>query len=134
MGLDLGLDGASAVDGLLDQAAPDLRSSPDTANPVDLGRVPDLPAPIDSDGDGLEDADDLCPCAADPSNADSDGDGAGDVCDGSPDLWQARLVSQRLLAVGGHALNELNDLHSQAGAARHRASGDGLYLEGRLSL
>jgi len=35
----------------------------------------------DSDGDGIEDACDLCPNVSDPGQDDSDGDGLGDACD-----------------------------------------------------
>jgi len=35
----------------------------------------------DQDGDGVCDADDDCPLAADPDQADADGDGIGDACD-----------------------------------------------------
>jgi hypothetical protein len=39
----------------------------------------------DSDGDGICDADDLCPSTPDPLNNDSDGDGIGDACDDDDD-------------------------------------------------
>ncbi|MFZ9888975.1 MAG: thrombospondin type 3 repeat-containing protein, partial [Myxococcota bacterium] len=41
----------------------------------------------DQDGDGIADADDNCPTAANVSQGDADGDGQGDVCDadGDPD-------------------------------------------------
>ncbi len=39
----------------------------------------------DSDGDGICDAEDLCPNTYDPLNNDSDGDGMGDVCDDDDD-------------------------------------------------
>ncbi len=35
----------------------------------------------DADGDGVGDADDVCPTVADPAQADLDGDGVGDRCD-----------------------------------------------------
>ena len=37
----------------------------------------------DTDGDGVNDTDDNCPCTSNPDQKDSDGDGAGDVCDDS---------------------------------------------------
>lgn len=41
--------------------------------------------PVDSDGDGIEDAADNCPNAANPEQTDTDGDGAGDACDDNDD-------------------------------------------------
>jgi hypothetical protein len=39
------------------------------------------PTIIDSDGDGVADADDNCPNVANPDQADTDGDGTGDACE-----------------------------------------------------
>lgn len=43
-------------------------------------------APVghDEDGDGIDDACDVCPQIADPAQADTDGDGVGDACDPNP--------------------------------------------------
>jgi len=40
---------------------------------------------IDTDGDGVCDADDNCPAVVNPNQSDRDGDGVGDVCDNCPD-------------------------------------------------
>ena len=44
-------------------------------------------APVghDEDGDGIDDACDVCPHLANPDQADRDGDGVGDLCDPHPD-------------------------------------------------
>lgn len=39
---------------------------------------------VDSDGDGISDAQDNCPNTANPDQSDFDGDGVGDVCDNCP--------------------------------------------------
>ena len=51
-------------------------------------------APIghDEDGDGVDDACDVCPHRPDPDQADRDGDGVGDACDPAPDVARQRLV------------------------------------------
>jgi Thrombospondin type 3 repeat len=41
--------------------------------------------PLDTDGDGIPDADDNCPTAFNPDQADNDGDGIGNACDSTPD-------------------------------------------------
>lgn len=40
--------------------------------------------PPDTDGDGVPDAEDVCPGVPDPAQTDGDADGRGDVCDGCP--------------------------------------------------
>ena len=39
------------------------------------------PEAIDTDSDGILDADDNCPAVANPNQQDADDDGAGDACD-----------------------------------------------------
>ena len=45
-----------------------------------------VPVGHDEDGDGIDDACDVCPHIANPDQADRDGDGVGDVCDPNPDM------------------------------------------------
>ncbi len=40
---------------------------------------------LDTDGDGIPDAEDNCPAVPNPEQEDTDGDGVGDVCDSCPD-------------------------------------------------
>jgi rhodanese-related sulfurtransferase len=64
---------------------------------------------VDSDGDGIHDDLDVCPCDADPEQADSDRDGTGDLCDAdTPDQvfthtdissWQAQELLESGLPV-----------------------------------
>jgi len=108
-----------------DDAAP---LDPDAALPD-----PDAAPPSDRDNDGIPDALDRCPDLADPDQLDTDDDGAGDLCDPAPQVWQARLVRQGLLAFGGAGVNETQDLGSAARAGHHRSVGAGLRLEGTLS-
>jgi cytosine/adenosine deaminase-related metal-dependent hydrolase len=62
-----------------------------TCEPFRPGAFDGLPTPLDADGDGLPDAEDLCPTVFDPPRPmdggrprDSDGDGIGDACDEDP--------------------------------------------------
>jgi cytosine/adenosine deaminase-related metal-dependent hydrolase len=52
----------------------------DTRDDCDLGE----PSDGDADGDGVDDAEDLCPDSWDPKQLDWDGDGIGDACDPCP--------------------------------------------------
>jgi len=45
----------------------------------------DMPAVVDTDGDGHDDGVDNCPTVANPDQADLDGDGEGDACDADDD-------------------------------------------------
>jgi hypothetical protein len=49
-----------------------------------LDATPCIPAGHDEDGDGVDDACDVCPHVADPAQTDTDGDGVGDACDPNP--------------------------------------------------
>ena len=52
---------------------------------IDFGATTCVPVGHDEDGDGIDDACDVCPHIANPDQADRDGDGVGDVCDPHPD-------------------------------------------------
>jgi len=52
----------------------------------------------DPDGDGVADADDVCPDVADPDQRDSDGDGRGDACAAAQRAPAARKATVRLKA------------------------------------
>jgi hypothetical protein len=58
---------------------------------------------VDTDGDGIPDATDLCPDVFDPYQQDSDGDGTGDLCDDDPGylLIQFQTDGRCLLAESG---------------------------------
>ena len=66
---------SSALDG--DFAVASIEGGGGNADPEDCGPGGDP----DADGDGVPDASDNCPSAANPDQADSDGDGLGNACD-----------------------------------------------------
>jgi hypothetical protein len=117
-GFDCSLDGASAVpcrppytlSGLapgahtLAVAARDRFGSADPSPAVwswtvDLSPV-STPAPPEPDGDadGVPDARDNCPAAANPSQADQDGDGVGDACETAPSGATTPVTGERVVA------------------------------------
>jgi hypothetical protein len=60
---------------------------------------------IDSDGDGIADADDNCPNTYNPDQADTNGNGIGDACEGIPPVptlseWGLIIFTLLLLTVG----------------------------------
>ncbi len=55
-------------------------------------RAPCTPVGHDEDGDGIDDACDVCPFVADPAQLDSDGDGVGDACDPFPGVPSEHLA------------------------------------------
>jgi hypothetical protein len=56
------------------------------------GDLPCVPVGHDEDGDGIDDACDVCPQIADVEQLDRDRDGVGDLCDPHPDDPRDRLV------------------------------------------
>ncbi|MDB4956857.1 MAG: repeat domain protein [Myxococcales bacterium] len=56
------------------------------------GSAPCFPAGHDEDGDGVDDACDVCPHVPDPTQLDTDGDRVGDACDPEPMLPRQHIV------------------------------------------
>lgn len=54
--------------------------------------------PLDSDGDGVPDAQDNCALVANPDQRDTDGDGIGDECDPTPGSTPGRITGGGTLA------------------------------------
>jgi hypothetical protein len=50
------------------------------------------PAGHDEDGDGIDDACDVCPHLPDPAQIDTDGDGVGDACDPEPTIPRQQFL------------------------------------------
>ena len=74
-------DGADGADGAADGAAIDA--------PVQIDAMPDGSPNVDTDGDGVVDAQDNCPTVANTDQRDWDGDHHGDACDHCPHLASA---------------------------------------------
>jgi len=80
-GCRMGFDGQSGVDAQQDGARQDADASARCTAIVH-----------DEDHDGIDDACDVCPHVADPSQVDTDGDGVGDACDPSPSSPTEHIV------------------------------------------
>jgi hypothetical protein len=65
------------------------------------------PCTFDSDADGVNDCEDLCPC--DPSNADGDGDGVPDCADPCPDDGTDACIDPCRQDSDGDGLNDCED-------------------------
>ncbi len=59
-----------------------------------------IPAPPDTDGDGIPDAADNCPFVYNPTQIDTDGDGIGDACDNCPTIANADQADLNVNGVG----------------------------------
>lgn len=70
-----------------DAAISDARDTTDAAMQLCALAV----TPHDEDGDGIDDACDVCPNVSDPAQADSDGDKVGDACDPAPAIAKQRV-------------------------------------------
>ncbi len=64
-----------------EDAGPAPLPPPDAGRPAVQDAAPEVPC-SDGDDDGICDADDNCPAAANPDQHDGDGNGRGDACDG----------------------------------------------------
>jgi len=56
---------------------------------------------IDTDGDGVEDAEDNCPSTYNPEQDDADGDGVGDSCDGCPEDPMLQVAPEWFIDMDG---------------------------------
>lgn len=64
---------------------------------------------LDSDGDGIPDADDNCPFTPNPDQADTDGDGVGDACDNCPLIFNSNQADVDGDGVGDACDNDIDD-------------------------
>ncbi len=95
-----------------------------------LFALPAMPAPGDTDGDGVPDASDNCTLAANLDQFDADGDGYGNACDG--DLDGSGRVTTGDFTLLRNALNTNNpaaDLNHDGSVT----SADLAILEGMLN-
>jgi hypothetical protein len=113
-------------------AAPDAARLADAAHVPDAARPDAASPPDDADGDGVPDATDDCPAAADPAQADRDHDGAGDACDPDPDHANLRLVGGRLAFVAGTASDGRRSLDGRATSGAATLRSPRFVLRGRL--
>jgi len=96
-------------------------SSPSPSTPPPQDGPADLDAAIvDADGDGIDDANDLCLAFPSPDNHDHDGDLAGDPCDPCPHL-AAGLASQPDVDSDGDGLGDGCDPRPTAAGDRRGA-------------
>jgi hypothetical protein len=65
------------------------------------------PCTVDSDGDGKNDCEDVCPC--DPNDVDSDGDGVPDCADPCPDDATDACIDPCRQDADGDGLNDCED-------------------------
>lgn len=77
-------------------------------------------APVghDEDGDGIDDACDVCPHRADPGQGDLDGDQVGDACDPQPTIARQKIV----------VFDPFRDLTAWTRSSDESASGDSAVL------
>ncbi len=88
---------------------------------------------MDSDGDGVTDADDNCPEQPNADQADRDGDHVGDVCDPSPDVKNYALRGPAMLFFAGRLVDARQTVRAAGSAGRNEASSERFRLVGGLS-
>jgi hypothetical protein len=92
--------------------------------PVPTPTTPPTPAPPDDDRDGVVNADDNCPAAANPRQEDVDGDGIGNACDNC-----AAIANPEQLAADACGLLEIQSIRIAIG----KVSGeDSITVRGRF--
>ena len=84
------------------------------------------PASGDADGDGIGDADDVCPDVFDPHQWDEDSDGAGDSCDDCPLTVEAECEGGASDIDGDGVLNEDDNCPRDSNADQADRDGDTL--------
>jgi hypothetical protein len=90
---------------------------------------------LDSDADGVADASDNCPLAANPSQADKDADGIGDACDpldGRPRQQQLADLDAAVRALGLDKGIANSLLVKVQGASRDLSTGQAFSACGKL--
>ena len=82
------------------------------------------PCTFDSDGDGKNDCEDVCPC--DPNDADSDGDGLPDCADPCPDDATNACIDPCRQDTDGDGVNDCEDPCPFAPSPASDRDGDGI--------
>ncbi len=100
------------------------RSAADLAPSYGGGSICDDPCATDSDGDGIGDCDDYCPC--NPDTTDSDGDGVADCADPCPNEFTDACIDPCKRDSDGDGLGDCEDPCPYDPAAAVDADDDGI--------
>ena len=92
---------------------------------------PDQGASLDTDNDGVPDAEDNCVNDPNPQQVDEDDDGLGNVCDPQPLTQNLSLVGQ-FLVLGGASVDENFSLNSKINTGENASTDGVLNLKGAL--